>query len=205
MALSHTLAIEIDDESLQALAAAQMRVAVAKQGTTGIPNIVWLALDLAPVITVRWSESYGLYAASAALSGDRILRVRAEQHPAIDRSVYSFRNDRFDEAVPDPGILPSHYDVRNASGQAATFGLLQAAIVNGGWVRAPVNAAVVPAGFTADFAPPTTLRVWALRDVEGGSVATVPPDASTVFYNAGPTAILLRYDLGEKTFTAEAD
>lgn len=194
MAQTYSLVVEIDVESLRIMDAAALRIVVAKQSTTGSANVAWVAWPARRTTTVAWAETYGLYAASAALARDDRLRITATAFPAIDRAVYPFRNELFGLPVSDDGIPPRHFDVRNDSAFAATFGLLQAATVDGTPVRGPVNAAVAPPGFTADFTPLTTLRIWAGAVGDGGTVVAVPPHASVVPYDTERRAMHVRYE-----------
>ncbi len=202
MADTYTLVIEIDAESHSILASAASRVVVTKQNATGTSTVAWLAWDPCPSTTIVWHETYGLYAASAALTGETALRVTAETHPAIDRAIYPFRGAGFDLPASDEGIPRRHYDVRNESNFAATFGLLQAATINGELIRGPINAAVVPPDFTADFTPPSTLRIWAQRAVNGGTVVTVPQNACVVAYDSGRRTVHVQYDHRSRRFNA---
>jgi hypothetical protein len=200
MALAYALMIELDAASLAGMKATRSRLVLAKQGTTGRPNVAWLACEPSAETTITWSETYGVYAASPGLATGRALHVTAEIYPATDRSVYSFRGAGFDRAVFEDGVLPLHYDVRNESGMAATFGLCQAATVNGVTIRGPVNAAVVPAYFVADFAPPTILRMWVVPRGFGGRIVTVPQDASALPYGDGVLRMRWRYSAGAQSF-----
>ena len=85
--------------------------------------------------------------------------------------------------MPDDGIPSGHYDVWNAGWAALTFGLMQAAAVNGRPFLSPLNAVVLPAALgAADFRPAEQLVVWTQSGVAAGmvipeisgKVATIP-------------------------------
>jgi hypothetical protein len=194
MADRYAVVIQIDAESVRALASAVARVVLAKESPTGRSNVAWLTWEPRAVSVVTWDEKYGLYAASAAQTAETALRITAMVFPAVERTVCSYRNGSFVAPVADGGIPPRHFDVRNESDQPATFGLVQTASVDGLSTCGPINAAVVPAGFAADFTPLTTLRIWAQQAVGNGAIVNVPEDAARVHYEGVRKTIYLRYD-----------
>jgi hypothetical protein len=134
-----------------------------------------------------------LYATSTTLTDDAVLAVAAAVREAEDRAIYPFSGGRFGTRERDARVPARHYDVRNESTDATTFGLLQSASINGELVRGPINAAVVAVSETADFTALTTLRVWLQPAVSGGSVVSVPPDAAAMTYDLNDRVKRYRY------------
>lgn len=204
MADRYALVIEIDAQSLPLLASAGSRVVLGKQSLTGRPNVAWLAWDPRPSTLVLWNETYGIYAAYGAPVAGTILRLAAEVYPTLDRSVYAFRGGTFSLPVSDERVPPRHYDVRNESNLAATFGLIQTASIDGAALRGPINASVVPTNSGADFTPLTMLRIWLQRSVSNGTIVTAPQNACVVQYDAQRHTVRVRYDHQDGRFHSAA-
>jgi hypothetical protein len=121
--------------------------------------------------------------------------------PAQDGCLYAFGGDAFAAPSFAPGIVSGHYDVRNDATFTASFGLVQGALVNGTPVLSPLHGVVLPPGLTADFTRGRQVYVWAERGLASGSViATIPPDAAVITFEARRNTARYRYDKAANTF-----
>ncbi|MEA2666468.1 MAG: hypothetical protein QOI11_3412 [Candidatus Eremiobacteraeota bacterium] len=202
MAQRFTLTLDIDDASLTALCATGAQLIVAKPAGTLPPNVVWLTCDPGRRTTIAWDEVYGLYAALVPSHVGAPIRILDARYPTTDRTLHPFLSDRcFATPIASERIPPGHYDVDNRAPFAATFGLLQAATMNGIRVRSPVNAATLVPGSAADFVAVTTLYVWVGPPVARGSAAAgLPARAVLVPFTPSDPARRLRYDSASAGF-----
>jgi hypothetical protein len=199
----YTLVVELDAAGLADSSEDGLRLVVAKPSGSNRPNVAWLARDPGERTTISWDDTYGLYAAVVPERDGLPLRVVASVYPAPDGAIHPFVGTAFGEPVADGRIPRGHYDVRNDDECAVTFGLLQTVTIDGQRsIPTPLNAVVVPPGFTADFTAVTTVYVWAEAGVDGSSVVSqVPPDATEVTFDAAHGARRCRYDHRTGTFT----
>jgi hypothetical protein len=201
MTHTYTLDLDVDDASAAFLRRIGARIVVAKPAGNARPNVVWLALEPAARNTIRWDESYGIYAASNPDHHGAPIRMTASVERAEERALYPFLGAEFGPAIVSPHLPQRHYDVRNDAQFAATFGLLQTATVNGHPHSAPLNAAVLPAGGSADFTAVATLYVWTQSGVHGGSFAPeIPRDATIVTFDRTSATQRFRFAPATATF-----
>jgi hypothetical protein len=201
VAQAFTLTLEFAEASLRLLAESKMHIVVAKAPAGGSPGVAWLGWEPAPLNTVTWEETYGVYAAEIPEHDGAAIRLTASVYPAQDRSVYRYRHAAFAEPRPSRRIPARHFDVSNDGTSSTAFGLLQAATINGELVRSPVNVVVVPRTFTADFAAVTTVHVWTQTAGAGGIVAPGRPrNDRVVVFGADRPARRFRYDDATASF-----
>ncbi|HTD33947.1 MAG TPA: hypothetical protein VK665_09825 [Candidatus Elarobacter sp.] len=194
MTLTYTLVLDTGGTDA-APAAAAPRWALAKPGGNALPNVVWLAVPVTGRTTVTWSESYGLYASSAAIRDGTPIAVERELRTALDRMLYPFSGDAFGPPADAPRTPAGHYEVVNRTAGTLTFGLLQAADVGGAPFRGAINAVALPPGFTADFSPMPTVFVWLDSAARSGSiVAELPATAARLTFSAGRRVRECRYE-----------
>jgi hypothetical protein len=190
-----TLLLHIDAEGVAELAATGSRVVVAKPAGSAPPNVAWLAIEPRTRISIAWEELYGVFASNTAVRSDSTIAVASRVHPATERRIYTYDGLRFADARTEARIPPGHYDVWNAGPAAATFGLLQAASVDGTVLQSPLNAVVLPADFTADFTPDTRVYVWTQRGAETGAIiGEVPRHAAVLAFGGQHRSRSYRYD-----------
>jgi hypothetical protein len=195
MVTTYTLVLAIGDASLRALTDAQARLVIAKPAGNAVPNVVWLAWSPKAATIVRWDERYGIFAAEVPAANGAALRIIDSVHPAVDRQIYPFYDNAFAEPADAPRVPRRHYDVRNASPVARSFGLLQDATIDGTPRRSPVNAVVLPPGFTADFTIGAKLYVWMqAADIAEGVATEVPDNATIVALEPEHPAMAYRFD-----------
>jgi len=195
----HTLVLEIDPSSLRAMAQAGSRTIVAKHCGDRKLVVAWLAWEPSARDTVVWEESYGLFAAGTAQDGVA-LRLLAVVDHAIDGALYPFSGSGFGRPQLRANIPPGHYEIQNDAPFALTFGLVQAAAINGRLRRSPMHAVGVGPGNPVDFAPMTTISVWTEGGVEIGSIVRVPPYATTITFHAARRVERCLYDPDGRRF-----
>ncbi|GEM_PF-2993924 len=194
MTASYTLAFSIDPATLQHFKDSGTKVVAARHGAASTTSIAWLAWDPSPSDVLSWDSTYGIFAAELDGHDGQRLRITGEVHPALDRAVYPFLGQHFGAPELSPAIPKRHYDVRNESERPVGFGLLQVGSINGSSHRSPLNVVATPSKYTADFAPLTSISVWAQRAVESGSVMTIPPDAAVFAFGDHARVLRCQYD-----------
>jgi len=195
MVTTYTLVLAMGDASLRALTDARARVVIAKPAGYGMPNVVWLAWSPKAATIVRWDETYGVFAAEVPAANGTELRIIDTVHPAVDRRIYPFYGNTFGEPADAARVPRRHYDVRNASPLARSFGLIQDATIDGTPRRSPVNAVVLPPGFTADFTMGAKLYVWMqTADIAEGVAPEVPDNATIVVLEPEHPAMAYHFD-----------
>jgi hypothetical protein len=198
----YTIVFEVDARSVRAFAETRTHIVIARHGADGVGNVAWLAWPPSGSDIVVWDESYGLYAATAAPRDGQLVKIAAALETARDRSVYPFDGDAFGERQRTAHIPARHYDVRNDSAGAITFGLLQPASVNGSAGGSlPRNAGVVPSSFSADFMALTRASVWTQPDAPSGSIVQVPATAAVLALSAHRRTARCRYDRRNASFS----
>jgi hypothetical protein len=191
-----TLTLDIDAPSLSDLSSSGAQLAIAKPAGVLPPNVIWLTCELARCITITWDEIYGVYGALVPSHTGALIRILDTRYPITDRTVHPFlSNCCFAPPIVSVRIPSGHYDVDNRTPFTATFGLLQAATIDGANVRSPINAATLVPGSRADFVSVTALHVWVGQPVAAGSTtAGLPPNASFVAFTLHDPDKKLRYD-----------
>jgi hypothetical protein len=192
MTQTYTLDLDIDDLSLVTMQRIGARIVIAKPAGNARPNVVWLALDPAAITTIAWEERYGVYAATHPSGNGAPIILVASVYPADDRTMYPFTGSALGPPVAAPHLPRGHYDVRNDATVPATFGLLQAATVDGRTYRGPLNATALAPGNRADFTSAPTLYVWTQSRVIGGSIAPELPRNATII-TVDPSCATQRY------------
>lgn len=195
MATSYQVVLEIADHDVEDLRHRGYAVAVAKPAGTALPNVVWFSAPAAARTVFAWQESaYGLYASQTPPKTSTALRPDDEIYPALPRARYAFGPGGFGAPVGAPDIPRGRYELVNGTTGSITAGLVQRATVNGADVRSPLNAVVLPPGFTAEFVPATTLYVWLQRSAAPGTVIEPARDAVAVVLGARRRSVSYRYD-----------
>jgi hypothetical protein len=166
----HTVALDIDPTALRFLARGEMRVALAKSPLGTPPSVVWLAWDPLARNTISWTEAYAVFAAHVPDQSDGRIHLIGSPRWVRQKTIHVFTGTAFRGASRLRRIPWRHYEVRNQASFAAAFGLMQTATVNGPRVTSPVNYAVLPPGFVADFAVSDTLHFWLARRASSGSI-----------------------------------
>lgn len=202
MALDYTLDLLIDPESLEILRAAQMKITVAKPVGGETPNVTWLVFDPFQGNTVKWTETFGMYASPTLMDQNgAVIRRMSEIFPANDAAYYSFdtsatfKGPFTGPGSPGPGTFKVDNDMPVNQYPFLTFGLMQSATLNGGPIKpSPLNAALVPAAISASFTPITTVYVWLQGQFQSGSVLTeINGDATVVEYSGETKNQSLKY------------
>jgi hypothetical protein len=198
MARCYEVVLEIDDDDVRDLRGRACAPAIAKPAGTAPPTVVWFSAPLASRTVFAWDESaYGLYAAVTAPKPSAALDPDGQIYPALPRVRYTFEDGGFRvrAGTSAPEIPNGRYELANGAPVAITAGLVQRATVNGVDVLAPLNAVVLPPGFTAEFAPATKLYVWLQRPAAPGTVIAPAPDhAVEIDLGAPSRTIAYRYD-----------
>lgn len=194
----YRLVVEIDDDDRARLRAGA-RIIVAKSSGTADPSLVWLTCPPAARTVVEWEELYGVYASEIPARDDSVPAILDLVYPAQAGAVYPFTSSGF--AAPREAAIPAgHYDVRNESQTAYSFGLVQQAFVDGRPVIAPVHGVTLPPGFTADFTRRAQACVWLAFAPDGGAGTGVAPPAAAFLAFGAERSARCRYDDATASF-----
>lgn len=185
----HTVTLDIDPTALRLLARDEMRVALAKSPLGTPPSVVWLAWDPLARNTISWTEAYAVFGAHVPDQSDGRIQLIGPPKWVRQKTIHVFTGMAFIGASRLRRIPWRHYEVCNQASFGAAFGLMQTATVNGARVSSPVNYAVLPPGFAADFAASDTLHFWLAHRASSGSViAQSSPTVSFALPRLGETA-----------------
>lgn len=206
----YTLDLAIDSNSLNIIKAAQLSITIAKPVNSSSPNVTWLVFDPFPGNKVEWTESYGIYSSPTPITqnGAVISRISETNFPANDAAFYNLNSSStFTGPFTGSGSPPAgSYKVNNHMPSnmhpALTFGLQQQASINAQEISpSPLNAAVVPANFSAVFTPLTTVYVWLQAQFTSGTVITeINGKAAVVQFGNGVTQQSLKFNPATGTF-----
>jgi hypothetical protein len=201
-----TLIVMLDAAGLRALTSRRHRIVTGRAGAGTVPSVVWTAVPPAVLVTITWSDTYGLFAGTVPGQGGSSIEIVASLYPARDRATYVFRDGALSDPATEPRIPKNHYDVKNATPEAAAFGLLQAVSVSGRHSLCPVKLVVLPAGAAADFVPDRHIVVWTDADAASGTVvAHVPARALVISYTSGIATQRCRYDVDADAFFLDSE
>lgn len=195
------LNLEIDSQSLTLIRAAQERIILAKPVGNDNPNVIWQSFDPFASQSVTWTQQFGLYASEASIVNGASIRKISEQAIAEQAHYYTFTpGASFTGPYTDPSVGPGQYAAENAMPHSSypqlTFGLTQAATINGTAVAGqPLNAVqVLPQRFVT-FTPITTVYVWLEANLVSSTVLTqLRTNHTIVNYSAGQFTRDLVYD-----------
>ncbi len=196
------LNLDIDAQSLPLIRSAQLRIMLAKPvGGSGPLNVIWQSFDPFGSNTVTWDEEFGLYASDTKAENGATIRKMSAQEPAVDENYYSFTaGATFEGPFRDPRVGPGQYAAQNSmpnvSYDSLTFGLTQAANVNGKPVPGnPLNAVTVLPNNFVTFTPITTVFVWLESNQSSATVITNIQTSHTITtFSGGITTRDLVYD-----------
>ena len=118
----YLLSLETDAASLRAMTSSGRRIVIAKHRAGSAPQVAWVAFEPTGADTIRWEESYGVYAATSSLAVGRVVRIETSVHPAKDRRIYPFGRGVLGEPSLCEAVPYRHYDVRNRSDAVTTVG-----------------------------------------------------------------------------------
>jgi hypothetical protein len=147
--MDYKLALEIDDEDLVILKAAQQNIIIAKPVGGGSPNVAWLTIDPFPNNTIVWTEVYGLYASHSSVQAGAQIYKLANVAVAHDANTYPFQaTNTFGPASSVPPVPNGTFAINNRNDNQLypflTFGLTQSATIGSTKVKnAPISAATV--------------------------------------------------------------
>jgi hypothetical protein len=197
---TYQLTLNIDDEDLQRIRAAGERIVLAGS-VNGESNVAWVVFDPFSSNTVEWQDDFAVYASTTVIqTGVQIMLATQSGMPAQIGSLYALEQS-MTFAGPDSGGSPGCYTIRNDIPSryypALTFGLIQAASVNGRGFPStgPVYAAAIEADKTAALTPTQDVLVWLQTNVVSGMI--VDPgtvQVTKVRFGGGVSSVTLRYD-----------
>jgi hypothetical protein len=198
--VTHTraLLLQMEQSDVERFTAAGWRIVVARPGSD--PPVAWIVERPRPATWLAWDDTCGIYASDTPVWSASAIQVQACVYPSVDRALYSYAFGAFRRRHADHGFPAAHYGVRNSARAAGTFGLVQAATVNGVRRVSPVNAVVLPSRFTADFTAAPTLVVWVQPALEQGSIVASIPENALSIPHSKTDCLWYRYDRCSNSF-----
>jgi len=166
--MEYTLKLNISKNDLKLLKTTGLNITLAKPVNGNSPNVVWQTFDPWEGNTVKWEESYGLYASplNEYRNGATISRLSSLKPAVQDGKTYEFGTDNMFKKINDPSA-PSKgsFKINNESDEKQysilTFGLTQGANINGSNTGDNfLNAAPVITHMNVTFTPITTVYIW---------------------------------------------
>jgi hypothetical protein len=201
----YTLNLQIDPQSLSMLYAAGQRITLGQPANNGTPNVAWIVFNPLQSNSVSWEDQVGLFASTSTLApGANLIMMSTVSSPAQDASVYPYQPSMFFGPPTRSGLPPGTYGIQNNTQnfQPLTFGLTQAATVNGAGVPdRPTTATAMYPNMLSTFAPTPTIYVW-LQASYGSStfIGNLNAPSTRVNFGGGITSQTLRYDPSRGVF-----
>lgn len=203
----YQLNLQIDSQSLSMLRAAGQRITLGRSVNGGSPNVAWLVFSPLMSNTISWEEAYGLYASTVNLAnGASIYPMSAVEPPAREGSTYPFLPSMYFGNPMQGGSPAGSYGIQNTAPPSSfpvlTFGLTQAAVVNGAGTPFQVASATqLLSQMSAVLTPSSTIYVW-LQSMFGSStfVGNVSGPTTRVTFGGSVTSQTLMYDPNRGVF-----
>ncbi len=203
------LNVNFNPQDLSLINSAVELVTIVKQ--TDGPSVVWIAFSPFENNSVVWTEAYSWYAATAKPSVGAVITPNSKTQASPQMS-YTFAGGVFDAGTPDPILPKGTYKVTNneSTTPSMTFGLAQAATVNGGAsVTNPVNTELVPAQQAETAVPQETILVFLRSGATPGLVlsassASSASGASKLVVESAPIYLTFTSSITELTIQYDA-
>jgi hypothetical protein len=170
---TYNLYLSIDETDLKAIYQAGENIMIGKtvNEISGMPSVAWLSFAPYQDNAVTWEEEYGIYASHT--EGNIEVSTQAP-YPSQTGSCYVLTKDGEFEG-PTSCLVPIQAEQFGAVNQFQayqfmTFGMMQAATVNGVAKNpVPVSAEIIPVNQQAVFSPMQTVWVWLQSSVESAA------------------------------------
>lgn len=210
---SYSLKFIVEPKDLELIRASGQRITLAKPVNTDTSaNVVWLSIDPFASTDVEWSEEYGIYASTTAVSqGAAITKLSESEFPAIDGANYTFTSGAiFNGPFSDGGVAKGSYGAQNDMPQGnypvLTFGLTQSALVNKAPAeRKPISATPVLATQSIVMTPFTNVYVWLQSQFASETIITkITGKTAKARFGGGVSEITLKYDAALGVFVPAA-
>lgn len=207
----YQLNLQIDSQSLSMLRAAGQRITIGRSVNGGSPNVAWIVFNPLMSNTITWEEAYGLYASTVNLAnGASIYAMAAVEPPGREAWTYPFLPSMYFGNPVQGGPPPGSYGIQNTAPMSQfpmlTFGLTQAAVVNGtGTPPQVVSATPLLSQMSAVLTPSTTIYVW-LQSMFGSStfISNLSGPTTRVTFGGPVTSQTLMYDPNRGVFVPAA-
>ncbi|NYZ12810.1 hypothetical protein HL658_09625 [Azospirillum sp. RWY-5-1] len=200
---SYSLILNFPHAAVDAINRAGQKVVLVKSVTGGGGRTAWVTFAPFQQNVVIWSGQYGIYASTSQIETGAMITQCSIVDPAQTGVEYPFQHNTFQSAaVPDTWtVSPTQYATGNENGGALTFGLRQAASVNGTRViTGPVNAVSVLPGQHAIFQPHERICVFVESNVDNGAVVSTVSSNSTTIDLTTTTSQTATYNAATGTF-----
>jgi hypothetical protein len=200
MAVTYTLDLKIDANSLHIFRTVNMKIVLAKLVGGGNPNVIWGVFEPFETNKVEWTEEFGLYASPTKIENGAEIHKYSEVFPAQDAAYYSFNPDYTfsgpftGSGASGVGQLKVNNHMPKDPYSTLTFGLEQKVTLNGTVIDAhPIN--IVPADSSITFIPLKTIFVWTQNFLTSGTVITqIYSKRTSVTFGESKISQTLAYD-----------
>lgn len=200
---SYSLTLKFTQADANAINAAGQKVVLVKSVTGGGSETAWVTFSPFQNNVVTWSEQYGIYASTSAVQAGATIVQSSSVDLAQTGVEYPFQNNTFQSATTPTGwtVSPTAYATENDNGGNYTFGLQQAASLNGAPVNpSPLNAVTVLNGQHAIFQPHETITVFLQSQVDNGAVISNVSSKTTTIDLTTDTSQTATYNSTTGTF-----
>jgi len=204
----YTLNINLTKQQVDLFHTTGQNVIVAKPTQGGSSNVAWQVIRPLEGNHVKWDEQYGIYASTAQIeNGAELTQMSQTPYPSMEGKTYPFSSQGTFGVPTGSGAKGTFYSSNSYENKQGylTFGLFQAAVVNGETKEGnAISAAPVLQGQDVEMTPYTTLFVWLQSQVFSNTVVTnvTTPKTEVVFGGATPEMSLAYDDAGH--FVPEA-
>ena len=190
-----SLQINMDPSWVSQVVQAGQQIVITKQvaGNSGT-SLAWVSFSPYQSNTVSWQDNYAVYTSQTLVQSGATISQLASM-AAVPQTAYGFSDNVFSVATPMSTLGASQYEIRNQSGLPLTFGLAQAATLNGAQISStPIFAATVLSGQWLDMTPFDTVTVFLQSNVSNAMcLGTVTGPSCTVTFGGGAAAQTINF------------
>lgn len=192
---SYQLQINIDPSHVEQIVKAGQQVVMMKQVTGNGTPLAWLAFSPYQSNTVNWQDQYAVFASQSQIQSGATISQLASRN-ATQRTAYGFDNNIFNVAPARSVLTSGMYETINQSDHTLTFGLAQAATLNGTDVgsNALFAGSLLP-GQWLDMTPYETVSVFLYNNTKSAMcLGTVMGPSLAVTFGGATTSQTISFD-----------
>jgi hypothetical protein len=202
---TYSLQINIDPADLARILEAGQEIAISKQTTGSDTPLIWVAFSPFQSNTVTWQDQYAVYA-SQTLTQSVTMITELTTMNAEPQTAYLFDNNTFTVATDRSVLSAGQFKMINQTSDTHTFGLSQAASVNGHDLGlSPLFAETLLPQEWLELTPFETVSVFLYKKTESAMcLGTVMGPALQVTFDGGMNAQSITFDYALGGFTHQS-
>ena len=165
---TYSLTINCTDADVERIDTNNERIIVVKQTKSDKP-VIWQSFRAFPLNILEWEETYSIYASNTSMEVDHTLIQTSAKHNIQTDVLYLFKSNQF---YASKGGKPGEYTCQNLDDMDLTFGLAQAASLNGSSTGGitPINGEIILNTQTVGFTPVEKINVYIGKYTDNGIV-----------------------------------